>query len=626
LTIVVCTFIAGALIYRSGKVHQLKNQANDYHVVTRLDISRIEYELNALKHEFHKAFSLSQTDDASGIDRREVGRSISIIDRHAKSIFATQQGFADASFDKPVQWLTTAIGDLNEVAAIPSHQPPIIERVFRKMNLVQTRCIQLDRLHTIAFRKKESEAHNRSTRISFVTWMSILLGIGCLSILSVLGFARRAIKHREKAENTLAHRAMQAELLHKAVSMANQAGSIQESLRNCLETVCAMTDWPVGHAYLPSQLDPPRLESTDIWHLSDQVRFAKLREVTERTSLALGEGLPGRIWESGAPEWVADIEKDDSCARFTPAANLSVKATFGIPVRVEGNTIAILEFFSERRMEQDRTMMLIVATVGDQVGLVIERKMADDRLREMGANLAHFSRLQTMGEMVAGIAHEVNQPLAAIANFTLASKTTIEVSDYQYDVPIAEWMGRANEQAVRCGDIIRSLRNFVKKGDAELEWVDLNGVITETIALIGSDLPNRSVVPTCRFSNSGPRVHAIRVQLQQVLVNLLRNACDATRDQTKPEIVVEVEFDEACAQLTVSDNGPGIEESQRLRLFEPFFTTKPDGMGMGLAISMTIIEAHGGSIRYERAESSGAKFVIRLPAVAAAKESEQIVA
>jgi signal transduction histidine kinase len=109
-------------------------------------------------------------------------------------------------------------------------------------------------------------------------------------------------------------------------------------------------------------------------------------------------------------------------------------------------------------------------------------------------------------------------------------------------------------------------------------------------------------------------------------VNLLRNACDATRDQTKPEIIVEVEFDEGCAQLTVSDNGPGIEESQQLRLFDPFFTTKPDGMGMGLAISMTIIEAHGGSIRCEQGSSSGAKFVIRLPAVEAANPSKQIVA
>ena len=256
---------------------------------------------------------------------------------------------------------------------------------------------------------------------------------------------------------------------------------------------------------------------------------------------------------------------------------------------------------------------------------VSERKLAEEQLREMETQLAHVSRLSTMGEMVAGIAHEINQPLSAIANFALACQNTINAAEFEYEAPVQTWLHEVNKQAVRCGDIIRRLREFVKKGDDDRESVDLNRVVRDSIALIGSDMRDRSVIIDCRLPNPGPRVQANQVQLQQVLVNLLLNACDATSERTTPEISVYLALEDGVARLTIEDNGQGVEEATRQKLFDAFFTTKLEGMGMGLAISKSIIEAHQGSLRFEPGSPSGARFYVELPLHETAIENTQNV-
>lgn len=252
---------------------------------------------------------------------------------------------------------------------------------------------------------------------------------------------------------------------------------------------------------------------------------------------------------------------------------------------------------------------------------VSKRKKTDERLREMETQLAHVSRLSTMGEMVAGIAHEINQPLSAIANFAFASKHVIEEADWECSATVESWLESINQQAVRCGDIIRQLRHFVKKNKGERERVDLNFIVRESVTLIKSDLRHDLVDIQCPEVGDGPFVHFNNVQMQQVLVNLLRNACDAALSAETPEIRVHTLVHDDTATLIVEDNGPGISESKRQRIFDPFFTTKEDGMGMGLAISRSIIESHDGSLDFEPLRPNGAKFVISLPAMAATAAS-----
>ena len=229
------------------------------------------------------------------------------------------------------------------------------------------------------------------------------------------------------------------------------------------------------------------------------------------------------------------------------------------------------------------------------------------------------SRLSTMGEMVAGIAHEINQPLSAIANYAAASRNALEAMKDEDNSQIATWLQHVNEQAVCCGEIIRRLRDFVTKDNDDLECVELNEVVHDSVALIQSTLRHQSVIIDCQMPESGPQVMASHVQLQQVLLNLLRNACEAALTSTTPRIIVLVDIHDGHARVSVEDNGPGVEDSDRPRLFDTFFTTKPDGMGMGLPISKSIVEAHGGSLRFDAEHSEGARFHIEFPIAETAK-------
>ncbi len=623
LTITVCTSIAGALILRSARIHQIERTATDYHLLSLVDISRIEFDVQALEQNFYKG--ISRNGDTLKVDGRGIERAVSNIGRHTKSILATQDRFAEADFQKPIDRLVATIEQLESLVAVdgPEAKP---RAVLAQLNLIRTRCVQLNQLHAIAFREKQAQLRTLSSWTSFVVWMSILLGVGCLSILSVLGFARRAIKRRERAEHALAHRAMQAELLHSAVSVASQADTVEESLRKCIDIVCAMTTWPAGHAYVPSKTQPQRLEATEISHGLEREESESISKETPVRSVDKGEGLPGRVWETGEPEWITDLENDPFYSIIARGHRRSFKAAFAIPIKAEGETFAVLEFFNDQRTDEDRTLMLMVRAVGEQVGLIVARKMAETRLRDMDSQLAHVGRLKTMGEMVAGIAHEINQPLAAIANYSLASKNVLESSSADHELPVVDWIQRINQQAVRCGEIIRNLRNYVKKEDDQWTWVDLNRAVNDSIALITSDLGKHGVVIECNLPNPGPKVRGIEVQIQQVIVNLLRNACDATGELPEPRVEVKIESADGRARLVVFDNGPGIDESMQARLFDPFFTTKADGMGMGLAICKTIIDAHEGKLRYARPGPVGSAFIVELPAVASMSEEEQIVA
>ncbi|MCA9266845.1 MAG: PAS domain S-box protein [Planctomycetales bacterium] len=251
---------------------------------------------------------------------------------------------------------------------------------------------------------------------------------------------------------------------------------------------------------------------------------------------------------------------------------------------------------------------------------VTEQKTAAESLRLKETQLAHVSRLSTMGEMVAGIAHEINQPLSAIANFATASKNAVEKDGRPFDAPVGDWLTRIHDQAVRCGEIIQRLRRFVKKNPVDHEWTDLKRVVTESLALVDNDLRQISCIVDCRLPDEEVNVHGNAVELQQVVVNLLRNACDAVRDQPAPQIGLRVVRQADHARLTIHDNGPGVDASQLGSLFDAFFTTKSHGMGMGLAISKSIIESHGGNLRFNPAETPGATFYFELPADAAALE------
>jgi two-component system sensor kinase FixL len=244
-----------------------------------------------------------------------------------------------------------------------------------------------------------------------------------------------------------------------------------------------------------------------------------------------------------------------------------------------------------------------------------ERQETERRLQDLQSELVHVSRLTAMGEMASALAHELNQPLSAAANYLKGSRRLLE-SDTP-DLPrLRDAMEKAADQTLRAGQIIRRLRDFVARGESEPRLENLPKIIEEAgvLALIGA--AERGVRVRNRIDGRVDLVLADKVQIQQVLVNLMRNAIEAMQVSDRRELTVSAApARDGMVEVAIGDTGPGISPEIASRLFEPFFTTKAQGMGVGLSISRTIIEAHGGRIWVDSNDKGGATFRFTLRAV-----------
>jgi len=253
-----------------------------------------------------------------------------------------------------------------------------------------------------------------------------------------------------------------------------------------------------------------------------------------------------------------------------------------------------------------------------------ERQETDARLQELQAELVHISRLSAMGEMASTLAHELNQPLTAIANYMKgSSRIAAELKSDRADM-LKSALDKSAEQAVRAGQIIRRLREFVARGESERSIDSLSKIIEEASALALVGAKESGIHVRMRLDAEGDLVLMDRIQIQQVILNLIRNAIDAMRDSTVKELTISKRpSGDSMVVVSVSDTGPGIAPEMRDQLFQPFTTTKPEGMGVGLSISRTIIDAHGGRLWVEDNPGSGAIFRFSLP-VAESRNEEDV--
>jgi two-component system, LuxR family, sensor kinase FixL len=243
-----------------------------------------------------------------------------------------------------------------------------------------------------------------------------------------------------------------------------------------------------------------------------------------------------------------------------------------------------------------------------------EHDHTETRLQSLQAELTHLSRLTAMGEMASALAHELSQPLSAIANYLRGSRRLLDKGD-PADLPrLSEALDKAADQVLRAGEIIRGLREFVGRGETERRVESLAKLIVEASALALVDVREMGVRVTMRFDPGTEMVLVDRVQIQQVVINLLRNAIDAMREAPLRNLDLTLGPHEGqLIVVRVADTGSGISEETLAHLFEPFMTTKKDGMGVGLSICRTIVEAHGGTIWGENNPGGGATFGFTLP-------------
>ena len=245
-----------------------------------------------------------------------------------------------------------------------------------------------------------------------------------------------------------------------------------------------------------------------------------------------------------------------------------------------------------------------------------ESQKTEARLQELQSELVHVSRLTAMGEMASALAHELNQPLSAIANYMKGSRRLLEDSSDERATILREAMDKAAEQAMRAGQVIRRLRDFVARGESERRVEDVKKLVEEASALALVGAKDRGVRVRFEFDPRADAVLADKVQIQQVLLNLMRNAIEAMEDTERRELVVSATVvADNMVEIAVADTGIGIAPEISAQLFQPFITTKRQGMGVGLSISRTIVEAHGGSIIVRPNHGGGTVFSFTLPAV-----------
>ncbi len=295
--------------------------------------------------------------------------------------------------------------------------------------------------------------------------------------------------------------------------------------------------------------------------------------------------------------------------------------------RIDDGTIRVLQRKRYRRKDgevlwADVTAFVIPATDstpafrGTVIVDITDRKRAEEALQQAQADLARLNRVMVLEEMAASVAHEVNQPIAAVITNANAGLRWLGARPPDVD-EVRQALGRIVRDGTRAGEVIGRIRALVKKTPPRRERLDINQTIREVVALTQTEMQRNDVTLQSRFANELPLVSADRVQLQQVIMNLIINAIEAmSRANGRPrELTIVSGIDDAHELFVeVHDTGPGLDPEQLDRLFQSFYTTKPDGIGMGLAISRSIAEAHGGRLSAAPNKPHGAVFRLTLPA------------
>ncbi len=242
------------------------------------------------------------------------------------------------------------------------------------------------------------------------------------------------------------------------------------------------------------------------------------------------------------------------------------------------------------------------------------RVQAEQRVRKIQSDLHHVSRLSAMGEMASGMAHELNQPLTAVMNYVQASRRILESAGDGASDKVADYMDKAVAQAARAGEIIRGLRKFVEKGEADRSFEDINVIVEEASRLALAAGAAENIVFDTSLADDLPSILVDKIQIQQVAFNLVRNAVEALADSRDRNLTVATRpSEERSIEVAVRDSGPGLSEEISGRLFQSFVTTKPEGMGVGLSICRSIVEDHGGRLWAEPNRERGMTFRFTLP-------------
>jgi C4-dicarboxylate-specific signal transduction histidine kinase len=329
--------------------------------------------------------------------------------------------------------------------------------------------------------------------------------------------------------------------------------------------------------------------------------------------------LPSRLATSRLPTHIPDLtalEGDHRDDFWIPTVNAGYRTSLIVPLLKDDEIVGIVSLGRKQLQPFTDKQISIFADFAAQATIALESTRRERQYREMQSELAHANRVATMGQLTASIAHEIKQPIAAARNNARAALNFLEKRPPDV-AEVREALTCIVNDADRAGDVVDRIGSLIKKAPPRKEVVDLNAAILEVTALTHGEAVKTGVTVDAQLAGELPRIQCDRVQLQQVMLNLIVNAIQsisAVEDGNRELHIstVSVEPDGVC--VAVRDTGHGLRPESLPRLFEPFYTTKPDGMGMGLSICRSIVEAHGGRLWATTCEPRGALFQFTIPA------------
>jgi signal transduction histidine kinase len=413
------------------------------------------------------------------------------------------------------------------------------------------------------------------------------------------------ITERKRAEQRLVAQ-------HSVTRILAEVATVEEATPKILQALCESLGWDLGTLWRIDQ-EAGVLRCAQMWR-KPSVEVTQFEAATRASTFRPGRFLPGRVWASRAPACIPDVTHDPAFLRARIAAREGLHAAFAFPLLLGSEVLGVIDFVSREIRQPDPDLLDMMASVGSQIGQFIERKRAEESLRQAQAELAHMARLTMLGELTASIAHEINQPLGAMVNSANACVRWLAAQNLE----------RAQQSALRivadgqrAGAIITRIRALAKNTPSHTDWLDMNDLIRDVLALAHSEMQRHRVMLKTHLAEPVPRVLADRIQLQQVLLNLIINAIEAMCgvEGGVRELVVQSDPDATApgVRVTVRDCGPGLEPQHLDQLFDAFHTTKPHGLGLGLAISRRIVEAHGGRLWASANVPHGAVFQFTVP-------------
>jgi C4-dicarboxylate-specific signal transduction histidine kinase len=449
-------------------------------------------------------------------------------------------------------------------------------------------------------------------------WVVWQIVVGATLILSLLLLAIGLMFERagrRRAEVLLGERLRFETLLSEQVatfsriSAADVDREIQRALRRIADVLGV--DW----GNLTEYSDGSRTARVTHWWVADGVGpqpsaigFEEIPWVVTR--LRRGELVRfSRIDE--LPESEAEVDRQTY-------RRLGIKSQVAVPLTVEGTVVGALAFSTvgtERAWRDEFVQRLHL--LGDVFANTLSRRRSEMEGQRLRQDLAHVGRVSTMGELTASLAHELNQPLTAILSNAQAAQRILG-SDGADLAEIREILGDIVADDKRAGEVIHRLRGFLKKSNLELSALDIGELVSQVARLVSSDAIIRNVAIRLDLAPGLPPVCGDRVQLQQVILNLLMNGLDAMRepgDSERALVLRTFSTDPGQVVVAVEDSGVGIDEADLDHVFHAFYTTKPEGLGMGLAIARSIVEAHGGQLNARNNPTGGATFSFTLPAI-----------